>query len=146
MVFSAPIHLPPTQVKNESGEVAVTRTESTRIETHETVIHGESYHTSEAVIHGASHHTSSFRQETHESHHLEGHQVESGGNFEESSVVESEQFNDLDNERNRAESAAMSTATSVSVRSSVSQQQFHEPKTVITSQTYVVTKSQHTTG
>ncbi|VDM75972.1 unnamed protein product [Strongylus vulgaris] len=71
MVFSAPINLPPTHVKNEGGEVVVTS--STRMETHETVVH-----------HSEAHYTSSFHQESH----LEGHQITSGGHLEETTVHE----------------------------------------------------------
>ncbi|CAJ0609895.1 unnamed protein product [Cylicocyclus nassatus] len=90
MVFSAPINLPPTQVKSEGGDVVVTS--STTVETHETVVHAESKQ------------TSSFHQESHS----ESHQFSSGGHIEEHhSIVESE--------RDRTASNAKSAASSVSM-------------------------------
>ncbi|EYC07085.1 hypothetical protein Y032_0072g680 [Ancylostoma ceylanicum] len=108
MVFSAPIHLAPTQVKQD-GNVVVTTSESTHVEAHRTVTHHE------------EHHSSSFYTTSHQSH-SESRQIHTGGHVEASSVVESEHFNDLESERHRTASPTMSTATSVSVRSSVSQQ------------------------
>ncbi|KAK6766686.1 hypothetical protein RB195_026143 [Necator americanus] len=111
MVFSAPIHLPPTQVKSDGGNVVVTTSESRHVETHHTVTHHEEVHTSTSV------------QESHHSH-SESHQVHSEGHIGSSDAVESGHFDyDNESERNRAASSAMSSATSVSVRSSVSQQQ-----------------------
>lgn len=103
LVFSAPIHLAPTQVKQD-GDTVITSSEAT---------HFESHHSS------SGHH----EEETHETHHIvEKHYSfsHSDSHVERSGTIESEHLHNDVHERKNTASTIRSAATSVSVHSGVS--------------------------
>ncbi|XGW33210.1 hypothetical protein V3C99_017575 [Haemonchus contortus] len=128
MVFSAPIHLPPTQVKQE-GDMVITTSESSHFESHRTSSqHEETRVTTETRTvesHSSGHH---FHAEKHE---------ERSGSFYEGG----EQYH-YENE-GRRDTAASGVAPSVSVRSSMSHQTHHEQSYDLpTMESTYVTKSE----